>query len=40
LGINGLPSFVFDGRFVTSGAQELKILARMIEAAKTAADVA
>ncbi len=40
LGINGVPSFVFDGRFVTSGAQEPQVLARMIDAAEAAADVA
>ena len=40
LGINGVPSFVFDGRFVTSGAQEPQVLARMIDAAEAAADAA
>jgi predicted DsbA family dithiol-disulfide isomerase len=38
LGINGVPSFVFDGHFVTSGAQEAPVLARMIDAAQAAAD--
>lgn len=37
LGINGVPSFVFDGHFVTSGAQEAPVLARMIDAAQAAA---
>ena len=40
LGINGVPSFVFDGQFVTSGAQEAPVLARMIDAAQAADDAA
>ena len=35
-----VPSFVFDGRFVTSGAQEPPVLARMIDAALAADDAA
>ena len=33
LGVNGVPSFVFDGPMVISGAQEPQILARMLDAA-------
>ena len=33
LGINGMPSYVFNGRLVLSGAQEPNVLARMIDAA-------
>ncbi len=40
LGINGVPSFVFDGSLVVSGAQEPQVLARMIDAAEAAADAA
>ena len=36
LGINGMPSYVFNGRLVISGAQEPNVLARMIDAASTA----
>lgn len=31
LGINGVPAFVFDGAFVTCGAQEPAVLARMMD---------
>lgn len=34
LGINGVPAFVFDGGFVTCGAQEPAVLARMIDVAR------
>lgn len=37
LGVNGVPSFVFDGPMVISGAQEPQILARMLDAAAAAA---
>ena len=37
LGVNGVPSFVFDGPMVISGAQEPQILARMLDAAASAA---
>ncbi|MEK9673723.1 MAG: DsbA family oxidoreductase [Rhodospirillaceae bacterium] len=33
LGVNGVPSFVFDGPMVISGAQEPQVLARMLDAA-------
>lgn len=33
LGVNGVPSFVFGGSFVISGAQEPKVLARMLDVA-------
>jgi len=33
LGINGVPSFVFNGKLVISGAQEPSVLARMLDAA-------
>lgn len=33
LGINGVPSYVFNRRFVISGAQDSQVLARMIDAA-------
>ena len=36
LGINGMPSYVFNGRLIISGAQEPNVLARMIDAASTA----
>jgi predicted DsbA family dithiol-disulfide isomerase len=36
LGINGMPSYVFSGRLVISGAQEPNVLARMIDAASAA----
>jgi len=35
LGINGVPSFSFDGMFLISGAQEPRVLARMLDAAAT-----
>jgi predicted DsbA family dithiol-disulfide isomerase len=38
LGINGVPAFVFAGRFVICGAQEPKTLARMIDIAKETVD--
>lgn len=34
LGINGVPAFVFDGVFVTCGAQEPRVLARMMDVAR------
>jgi predicted DsbA family dithiol-disulfide isomerase len=34
LGVNGVPSYVFNGRMVISGAQEPQILARMLDAAQ------
>lgn len=34
LGINGVPSFVLSGSFVISGAQEPKVLARMMDVAR------
>jgi predicted DsbA family dithiol-disulfide isomerase len=34
LGINGVPAFVFEGAFVTCGAQEPAVLARMIDVAR------
>ena len=37
LGVNGVPSFVFAGPMVISGAQEPQILARMLDAAAAAA---
>jgi len=37
LGVNGVPSFVFAGPMVISGAQEPQILARMLDAAASAA---
>ena len=36
LGINGVPAFVFNGSFVTCGAQEPAVLARMIDVAREA----
>ena len=36
LGINGVPAFVVDGAFVTCGAQESSVLARMIDVAREA----
>jgi len=36
LGINGVPAFVLDGAFVTCGAQESSVLARMIDVAREA----
>lgn len=37
LGVNGVPSYVFAGPMVISGAQEPQILARMLDAAAAAA---
>lgn len=37
LGINGVPSYVFNGRLVISGAQEPQVLARLLDAAEAAA---
>ena len=37
MGINGVPSYVFNGRMVISGAQDPQVLARMIDAAEAAA---
>lgn len=34
LGINGVPAFVFNGSFVTCGAQEPAVLARIIDVAR------
>ncbi len=34
LGVNGVPSFVFGRSFVISGAQEPKVLARMLDVAR------
>lgn len=34
LGINGVPAFVLDGAFVTCGAQDSSVLARMIDVAR------
>jgi len=39
LGISGMPSYVFNGNLVISGAQEPNVLARMLDAA-SASDVA
>jgi predicted DsbA family dithiol-disulfide isomerase len=33
-GINGVPSFLFNGEMIISGAQEAPVLARMIDAAR------
>ena len=33
LGVNGVPSFVFNEKMVISGAQEPQVLASMIDAA-------
>jgi predicted DsbA family dithiol-disulfide isomerase len=40
LGINGVPSFAFNGKFVISGAQEPQVLARMLDAALATDNVA
>ena len=40
LGINGVPSFVFNRGYVVSGAQEPTVLVRMIEIARESASVA
>jgi predicted DsbA family dithiol-disulfide isomerase len=31
LGITGLPTFIFDGKYTISGAQEVGILARVLD---------
>jgi predicted DsbA family dithiol-disulfide isomerase len=36
LGVNGVPAFVFNRRFVISGAQDPQVLARMADAAEAA----
>lgn len=36
LGINGVPAFVFNGSFITCGAQEPSVLARIIDVAMEA----
>ncbi len=40
LGINGVPSFAFNEKFVISGAQEPQVLARMLDAALANEDAA
>lgn len=40
MGINGVPAFVFNEKMVISGAQEPRVLARMIDAAIATADTA
>jgi len=40
LGINGVPSFIFTGGLVISGAQDPQILARMLDAARETAAAA
>ena len=40
LGINGVPSFAFNEKFVISGAQEPQVLARMLDAALAKEDAA
>lgn len=40
LGINGVPSFVFNRAFVVSGAQEPGVLIRMLEVARESAVIA
>ncbi len=40
LGINGVPSFAFNDKFVISGAQEPQVLARMLDAALATDNVA
>ena len=40
LGINGVPSFAFNKKFVISGAQEPQVLARMLDAALATEDAA
>jgi predicted DsbA family dithiol-disulfide isomerase len=40
LGINGVPAFVFNRRFVISGAQDPQVLARMVDAAEATGDAA
>jgi predicted DsbA family dithiol-disulfide isomerase len=36
MGINGVPSFIFDGEYAISGAQAPEVLARVLDAAGTA----
>ena len=40
LGINGVPSFTFNEKFIISGAQEPQVLARMLDAALATEDAA
>ena len=40
LGINGVPAFAFNDKFVISGAQEPQVLARMLDAALATENVA
>ncbi len=40
LGINGVPSFAFNEKFVISGAQDPQVLARMLDAALATEDAA
>ncbi len=40
LGINGVPAFAFNDKFVISGAQEPQVLARMLDAAQATENVA
>ena len=40
LGINGVPSFAFNEKFVISGAQEPQVLARVLDAALATEDAA
>jgi predicted DsbA family dithiol-disulfide isomerase len=40
LGINGVPAFAFNSKFVISGAQEPQVLARMLDAALATEDAA
>lgn len=40
LGISGVPSFVFSGDMIISGAQEPRVLARMLDAAQAAENAA
>ncbi len=38
-GLNGVPSFVFEGRLAISGAHEASVLARMLDAAEAGAAI-
>ncbi len=40
LGVNGVPAFAFNDKFVISGAQEPQVLARMLDAAQATENVA
>jgi predicted DsbA family dithiol-disulfide isomerase len=40
MGINGVPSFIFDGEFAISGAQAPDVLARVVDAAGMARETA